>query len=167
MPSEVDFAPEEWALLTELPFKAVLAAICADVRGPVGGAGKETVLAARRLVREATSTYPDNALIMGVLQTVAGDDADEADIKLKDDQARLAAITEATALGARANALLANHDGGAETAQYKQWVFDGARAAVNATKSGGFLGFGASRVSDDEAAFLQELATALDVPAEE
>ena len=161
MPSETVFAPEEWALLKELPFKAILAAVVVDVRGPIGAASKEMVLGARRLVREATQNYASNALVMGVLQDVADDAADEDEIALNDELARQAAIVDALEMSSRASLLLADRAESEEAAQYRQWVFDAARAATVATKSGGFLGIGSDRVSDGEEAFLGQLQVAL------
>jgi hypothetical protein len=161
MPPEVVFAPEEWALLKELPFKAILAAVVVDVRGPIGSASKEMVLGARQLVREATQNYAGNTLVMGVLQDVANDAADEAEISLKDELARQAAIVDAFEMSKNATLLLADRADSDEGAQYRQWVFDAARATTAATKSGGFLGIGSERVSDGEEEFLGQLQVAL------
>lgn len=161
MPPETAFAPEEWTLLKELPFKAILAAVVVDVRGPIGAASKEMVLAARRLVREATQNYSGNALVMSVLQDVADDAAEEDEIALNDELARQSAIVAALELSERATLLLADRVENAEAAQYRQWVYDAAQSATAATKSGGFLGFGSDRVSDGEEEFLEQLRVAL------
>lgn len=165
MPSESDFAPEEWTLLKELPFKVILAAAVADVRGPIGAASKEMVVGARRLVREATASYADNRLIMGVLEEAAGDPADEEEISLDDELARQAAIVEALALSERAALLLGDRGANSESTQYRQWIHNAASAAASATKSGGFLGFGADRISDPEQEFLTQLENALGLSA--
>jgi len=165
MPSESEYTPEEWALIKELPFKVILAAAVADVRGPIGAASKEMVVGARRLVREATAKYPDNQLIMRVLADVADDPADEAEIKLDDELARQAAIVEALSLSERAALLLGDRDAGSEWIQYRQWIHNAARAAAAATKSGGFLGFGAESISAPEEEFLTQLENALGLSA--
>lgn len=161
MTSEIEYAPGDWTLLKELPFKVILAAVVAEPRGPLGAANTETIHAARRLVQEATTLYADNALIMGVLHDVAGDPATEEDISLDDDEARQAAIVEAIALSERATLLLAGRNDAGQLAEYKQWIFDAAKAAIDATKSGGFLGFRAEQVSDNEEQFLIQLSIAL------
>src|SRR5690242_13825200 len=120
MPFESALTPEERNLLKELPFKVILAAVVADVRGPIGAARKESLEAARKLVSWAMSDYPENALIRGVLEDVAGDDpADEEKIKLKDDEARHEAIVEALRIGSEGAALLALIDDQEQVAQYK------------------------------------------------
>lgn len=162
MSSENAYSPEEWSLLKELPFKVILAAVVADVRGPVGAASKEMVDAARRLVREATTTYPDNALIIGILREVAEDATDEESIPLDDDRARQAAIVEALTLANEAMGVLAADS--QQAIEYRQWIFDAARAATRSTHSGGFLGIGAERVSDGEEELLTQLRVVLELP---
>ena len=48
-----------------------------------------------------------------------------------------------------------------ETAGYRAWVLGIVERVINRTKSGGFLGIGGERVDADEAAFRDDLATAL------
>jgi hypothetical protein len=158
------FAPEERLLLKELPFKVILAAVVADVRGPAGTARKESTSAAHALVSEALATYAENEIIQGVLQDVANDPADEEEIALKDDAARHAAIVEALRIGSEGAALLARIDDQEQAAQYKTWVVDAAMAAVEATRSS-ILNF--TRVSDDEDDFLYQLRVALVIIAED
>src|SRR5215212_9649212 len=107
MSSRADFETADWVLLKELPFKVILAAVVADVRGPVGAARREMTLGAHELVKSAPTTYAGNGLIMGVLGEVADDPAAEEEISLDDDEARHAAVVEAIALSEQANALLA------------------------------------------------------------
>ncbi len=163
MPSETSFSTSEWSLLKELPFKVILAAVAADVKGPIGAAGKEMVIGARSLVSSATSHYAENSLIMGILAEVAEDPANESEIALDDDQARQSVIVEALAFCQNASVLLTGHADAAEADQYKQWVYDAAAAVAEATKSGGILGFGAVTVSDKEEAFLIQLRLALGI----
>jgi hypothetical protein len=159
MPSEATLAPEERFLLKELPFKAILAAVIADVRGPVGASRVETANAAQSLVSEAQTTYAGNPLIQGVLQDVASDTADEAEIPLKDDDARHAAMVDALRMCSAGATVLDGWPDEAEAAQYKEWVYTAAKAAVEATRSGSILNF--SHVSDDEEDFLRQLQVAL------
>lgn len=49
----------------------------------------------------------------------------------------------------------------AEAASYAQWVQDVAQKVAEASKEGGFLGFGGERVSDPERALLARLAAAI------
>jgi hypothetical protein len=165
MPSEIEFAPEDWVLLNELPFKVILAAAVVDVNGPVGAASKEMVYGARKLVREARASYAGNRIIAEVLTAAADDESESDEISLDDELARQAAIVEALALSERAALLLGDHDDADESTQYRQWVFNAARAAAAATKSGGFLGIGADDISDPEEEFLTQLENALGLSA--
>lgn len=159
MPSVLDLTPDDRALLKELPFKAIFAAIVADVRGPVGSAAKETVDAARTLVSEATTTYADNALIQQVLQDVAAEPTEHDDIALKDEQARMEATVEALRYASRGAGVLDGLDDRDQALQYKQWVLDAATAAVEATRSGGILR--GDQISEAEEDYIRQLRVAL------
>lgn len=51
-----------------------------------------------------------------------------------------------------------------ETVEFKYWLYSIADQVTLASKAGGFLGFGGTRVSPAEAQFLDELRDALDIP---
>jgi hypothetical protein len=53
---------------------------------------------------------------------------------------------------------LLSRQGADEAASYKSMLLEVGNAVANATKEGGFLGIGGKRVSDAEAAILQEIA---------
>jgi hypothetical protein len=163
MSSETNFAPAEWTLLKELPFKVIFAAVVSDVSGRVGAASKEVALGAHELVKLATSEYTGNDLIMSVLSAVADDPATEEDISLRDEEACQAAIVEAIALSSQAVAILNDHSDADVAAQYVHWIFLAADAVIRATRSGGFLGMGTSEVSDAERHFLEQLRIALNI----
>lgn len=166
MSSQSDYAPDDWVLLRELPFKVILAAIVSDVSGPTGAASLETVYASRRLVGDARA-YPDNALIAGLLADMANEPTGEGDeFALDDSAAKHQAVADAISECGRANEVLGAHASPDEADQYRRWLYDAAKAATTATKSGGFLGFGAKRISEREAGFLGQLATALGLPVE-
>ena len=48
-----------------------------------------------------------------------------------------------------------------ETAAFGQWLVVAAQAAADAAKEGGFMGFGATQVSEGEQAMLDQLRAAL------
>jgi hypothetical protein len=50
-----------------------------------------------------------------------------------------------------------------ETVEFKHWLFTIADQVTRATKSGGFLGLGGTRVTEEEEAFLEELKVALSI----
>jgi hypothetical protein len=51
----------------------------------------------------------------------------------------------------------------AEAQAYKDMLVDVAQQAANASKEGGFLGFGGVRVSDKEQAFIAEVSKAVGI----
>lgn len=51
-----------------------------------------------------------------------------------------------------------------ETVEFKYWLYSIADQVTLASKAGGFLGFGGTRVSPKEAAFLADLRRALNIP---
>ncbi len=71
-------------------------------------------------------------------------------------------IDEALAYCRRAVALIRSRDE-VEQQEYRQWVYEIACAVAEASRTGGFLGFGGKQVSEAEAAMLSQLAAALDV----
>src|SRR3954447_6852973 len=119
MSSATDFAPEDWALLRELPFKVILSAIVADVRGPIGAESKETLVGARRLVSDATTSYANNELITSVLSDIQNNASDAFEVELRDEEARQAALVEGIALSERAADLLGQHANNIEAEEYK------------------------------------------------
>ena len=164
MTSRDVYSPEEWRLLRELPFDVILAAVVADVDGPIGAVARETVAAARRLVAEGVdlSSY---ALISNLLADYAVEPVGEynPEVKAGDDEARGEAIAVALARSEDAATLLESRGIPDEAVAYKRWVYDAAEAAVSATKTGGVLGVGGQRVSDAERHFLDRLADALSI----
>ena len=53
----------------------------------------------------------------------------------------------------------------AEAEGYKQWVHHAAQLSAEAAKEGGFLGIGGTKVSEAETIALNEIASALGIPA--
>jgi hypothetical protein len=161
MSPDSTFAPADWQLLKDLPFKVILAAVVSDPKGPIGASHTEMSRGARELVQSAVTEYSGNTLIMTVLSEVADDPASESEISLDDKDARQAALVEAIALSQRANSVLADHSNVSEAEGYLIWVYAAAEAAIRATKTRGFLGMGRSDVSDVEQQFLDQLRAAL------
>ena len=51
-----------------------------------------------------------------------------------------------------------------ETTAYREWLLATARAAADAAKEGGFMGFGAVQVSEGEKAMIERLQETLSAP---
>ena len=73
---------------------------------------------------------------------------------------RVKSTAAGSALKAKADALVAAKATPAEAQAYKAMLVSVAEQAANASKEGGFLGFGGVRVSDKEQAFIAEVRAA-------
>jgi hypothetical protein len=158
------FSPEEWALLVELPREAAIAAAVADADDTLD-ATKAIVAAFKELVG-GSYEHPDNDLIVEVLAELrTGDDGpeDQSQTIEIDKAARARRRTDVLAHARQANDLLRAKGDPTAADEYRRWVLAIGREAVKAAESGGFLGLGGKRVSDDEASLMGELREALGV----
>jgi hypothetical protein len=166
--TEADYTPAEWRLLMEAPGAAALAVIAADKSG-IFGMAREIMAVSDRLEREHETAATTNQLIAAVLAyadreeppgaTVPNDDAGAGDEGRQADPAR--AKADAIERATKIAALLSEKSTPEEADGFKRWLLDIAQTAANASKEGGFLGIGGTRVSAEEAAALDELRTAL------
>jgi hypothetical protein len=158
------FSPEEWDLLVALPRQAAIAAAVADADDRLD-ATKAIVAAFKELVA-GSYQHPDNDLIVEVLAELrTGDEGpeDESETVEVNEATRLQRLSDVLARAGFANDLLRAKADAAAAEEYRRWVLAIGREAVKAAKSGGFLGIGGKRVSDEEAAFMADLRTALGV----
>ena len=168
MTSRGDFTPEEWDLLVALPREAAIAAAIADADDPLD-ATKAIVAAFKELVAGA-AVFPDNALIVDVLialRTGRDGPEDQGETIEVDEARRDRHLSDTLAHARRANDLLAAKAQPTEADEYRTWVLTIGLEAVRAATSGGFLGIGAERVTDAEAAFIGKLRAALGVVSRE
>lgn len=169
MSSKTDYTADEWALLSELPLKVAVGAAIVEMDNEGLGGGEREMLAAVKEIAAAEARFPANRLIQAVLLEIKaepGEDGGAREIEIPGGAGWTALIDDLLDRGRRAAALLAQKSTPAEAADFKRWLLAIAGQAATATESGGFLGFGAERVSGQEQAFLRELAEALDVGAE-
>lgn len=163
MVSKVDFTPEEWQQLITAPQIASVVVMLASPSGPVGMV-KELV-AASKLMAEATQKATGNALIDAVAADlkvmVENKEKLEAPAMSKDPaEAKTQSLQVCRDLAA-----LLDQKAPAESEGYKRWVYQAAKSSSEASKEGGFLGIGGTRVSEAEVAALREVAEALGIPA--
>jgi hypothetical protein len=158
------FSSDEWDLVVALPREAAIAAAMADADNSLD-ATKAIVAAFKELVA-GSYQHPDNDLIVEVLAELrTGDDGpeDESETVEVNEAERLQRLSDVLARAGFVNELLvANADAG-DADEYRRWVLAIGREAVKAAKSGGFLGIGGKRVSDEEAAFMADLRQALGI----
>ena len=163
MTSRTDFTDEEWQRLGRAPLVAGMAISFADPGGPIE-ALKETN-ASLRTVLQAAESGDHGAFVQAVARDVA-DQARQrhnplADFKPRGADARQDIEDEMRAV----NDLLVAKTTPEEADAFREWLKQSAQAAALAAKEGGFLGFKAERVSENEQQMLDRLGAIFDQPA--
>ncbi|HET9561882.1 MAG TPA: hypothetical protein VFP01_07240 [Propionibacteriaceae bacterium] len=149
MTTKSDFTEEEWARVRRAPFVAGMAISMADPGGPIEMA-KESM----GTVKSATNPPSREQLLTDIaldLQSMT----QQRQNPLKDFkpqapdqiQEELRAVSDLVTSKASAE----------EAAAFKQWLLTTAQAAADAAKEGGFMGFGATQVSEGETKMLDQL----------
>jgi hypothetical protein len=156
MTSKADYTDDEWAALRRAPLVAGMGISLADPGGPIE-ATKET-LAAMKAVSVPGS---DEELLVAVSQDAMAMSQQRqnllGDFKLHAATAGQQVLDEMR----KVNGILTAKATPEEAAAFRAWLMSAARAAANAAKEGGFMGFGAERVSAGEQSMLDQLAEAL------
>ena len=162
MANKASFTTEEWRLLPESPMLAGMAVTAADPSG-LFGLVKEGFAASKALA-EAKTAAGAGELIRAVaadFETTAGRDAARAGVKTRFAGATAADIKPRAITALREVAALLDTKAAEDAAPFKAWLEDIARRVAEASKEGGFLGFGGVQVSDAEKATLAEISAAL------
>jgi hypothetical protein len=155
MSGKADFSVDEWDLLRTSPLMASVLVVAASPSGPIGIVQESA--AAGRMIIEAAGTAQTP-----LLKELAGDLQARMSIPKPPAGATPAQIQEASAeILRRTSDLLAKKATPEETAEFKQWLVKVAQATAEASKEGGFLGFGGTLVSDQEKAALVAVNAAL------
>jgi hypothetical protein len=158
MATQKDFTAEEWKSISAAPLMAGLVVTMADVGGPVGIA-KEAVAVSKAIVESATGSAGE--LVKALAEAFKSGARPEMPSVPKDrEQARIAFV----AVCSNAAATVAAKSP-AEAQEFKAWLLTIARKAADASKEGGFLGFGGTQVSEAEQKALANLTSALGVTA--
>jgi hypothetical protein len=159
MSTKADFSVEEWDLFRSSPLMASILVVAASPSGPVGIVQESA--AAGRMILEASSSSQTP-----LLKELAEDLKARMSIPKPPAGATPVQIQEAAAeILRRTSDLLAKKATPEEAAEYKQWLVKVAQATAEASKEGGFLGFGGTLVSDEEKAALAAVNTALGLGA--
>lgn len=157
MTSRQDFTEEEWARLRRAPLIAGLAISIADPGGPIE-VTKETMAS----LRAATTPPSQEELLVAVSQDLTkmaqAKQSPMGDFKV--DKGVLAGQQVLDELRG-VNELLEAKATPEEAEAFRRWLIAVAKAAADAAKEGGFLGFGAEQVSEGEEKMLEQLDDAL------
>jgi hypothetical protein len=162
MASKTTFGAEEWKRLLQSPMIAAMAVTAADPSG-LWGMLKEG-LAASSALAQAKAEAGANELIRAVVadfetsegRAVARDGLREQFSGSKPADLKASAIEELRQVSALLDAKAPE-----DAAAFKAWLQAIAERVAEASKEGGFLGFGGVQVSDAEKATLTEIGGAL------
>jgi len=162
MATKASFTAEEWQQLLEAPMLAAMAMTAADPSG-LFGLVKEGVAASRALA-EARADTRSNELVSAVvadLETSEGRDSVRDGLKASLAGARAADVKARAIESLRQVSALLEAKAPADAAAFRIWLAALAERVADASKEGGFLGFGGVQVSDAEKATLAEISVAL------
>jgi hypothetical protein len=157
--SKADFTQEEWVRIRRSPFVAGMAISLADPGGPIEAA-KESMAS----LRAASVPPTEEELLVSVAHDI------QALVRQKRNPLGDFKPTNAALAGQEVldelravNKIVSAKAKPEETAAFRHWLVSTAQAAANAAKEGGFMGFGAERVSRGEQGMLDKLDSMLGV----
>jgi hypothetical protein len=163
MASKSNFTPEEWKTLLESAMMAGIAVTAADPSG-LWGTLKESMASARTIMGAAHNSSSTELMkaVAGEYETAEGRAIAREGLRAELSRKTPAEIvTKALEVVRQAAALVdAKAPAGAEA-----WLQHIAQAVAEASKEGGFLGFGGVQISDTEKATLAHIAESLGLPA--
>jgi len=153
MTTKSDFTDEEWVRVRRAPFVAGMAISMADPGGPI-----ELTKESMGTMKSATNPPSREQLLSEValdIQAMAQQRQNPlSDFKPQAPEQILDEVRAATDIvSSKATA--------EEAAAFKQWLLASAQAAADAAKEGGFMGFGATQVSEGEQNMLEKLRTTI------
>jgi hypothetical protein len=164
MTTKTDFTVEEWNVIRRAPFMAGLVVVAASPSGPIGVV-KEMFAVGKTLADvklHGASSDLIKAVVADLETAEARQQSAPAELQGKTpDQVRTSAL-EACRQAAAVVEKKAKPD---EAQAFKQWLVSVSQKVAEAAKEGGFLGFGGTRVSEQETSALNDLASTLGVKA--
>jgi hypothetical protein len=160
MTTKADYTEEEWAALRRAPTVAGFAVSLADPGGPIE-LSKESIAA----MRAAGAPPTDDELLVAVSQDALAQQQQRhnvmKELDLKAGTVREQVVDELK----KVTEILAAKATPEEADAFRRWLMQAAQASAEAAKEGGFLGIGATRVSEGEEAMLGKLREILGVPS--
>jgi hypothetical protein len=161
MAGKSDFTADEWTTLMKSPVMAGLVVVAADPSGPLGIL--KEMFAVGKLVAETKTKGAQDPLVAALAGEIATREGAEKAKPIeiqgkKPEEARALALEQL-----REAAKLLDQKAPGDAAAFKQWLQEVATRVANASKEGGFLGIGGTRVSQAEQQALTDTAAALGV----
>ncbi|MGH6914300.1 MAG: hypothetical protein ACREH3_11415 [Geminicoccales bacterium] len=166
MASKATFTADEWKQLLESPMLSAMAVTAAEPSG-LWGVVKEGFAASGALAR-AKSDAASSELIKAVVadfETTEGRTVARDGLKARLGGSKPADVKTKAMDSLRQVSALLDRKAPEDAAAFKAWLSGIARRVAEASKEGGFLGFGGVQVSDSEKATLAEISAALKLTA--
>jgi hypothetical protein len=155
MSTKADFSADEWDLLRSSPMMASILVVAASPSGPVGLI-QESAAAGKLIIQTAQTAQTP------LLKALTEDLTQHMSIPKPPPRATPEKVQAAAAeILNRTAALLSQKASPEEASEFKQWLAKVAQTTAEATKEGGFLGFGGVLVSEQEKAALATVNSAL------
>ena len=154
------FNPNEWSALRNVPHLVVLATATAGASGIFGTIG-EMMTAGKAVFEATTHTNELIRMVAAKDESKAAQDAIREEIKTSEPKDVPVWLRDQALARTRQAISILNFKSPEDRDPFANWLRDLAKRVAEASKEGGFLGFGGERVSAEERAFLAELDTAL------
>jgi hypothetical protein len=154
MANQSNFSVEEWDLLRAAPTMAGMLVVVADPSGPIG-LMQESAAMAEMVLKEAKNGQSELMQSLGadLQKSLHMPKFEQRDPELL----RGAALDHLKSVGG----LLAAKASATEAKEIKDFLYTTAKRVAEASKEGGFLGFGGTLVSKEEEQALKDIAAAL------
>jgi hypothetical protein len=162
MANRASFTPDEWKQLLESPMLASMAVTVAEPSG-LWGMLKESVAAGGRLAQAKTDPGT-NELIKAVVadfESGEGRGAARDGLQARFKGSKPAEVKDKAIAGLRQVSALLDAKAPGDATAFKSWLQSIGQHVAEASKEGGFLGFGGVQVSESEKATLAEISNAL------
>jgi hypothetical protein len=158
------YSPVEWTILTELPIRVLAAAMRAEESSELGLLMQQatglTELSSR------ANEYSSSELVQQVFDHYKSQGEGEAQTLQLSEQWIERLLPDTIERARQATEILTAKAEPDDAGAYKLWLFETAASVCAAARTGGFLGFGGERISEKEQEFLDDLATAFEIPTD-
>ena len=157
MTSKSEFTEVEWVRVRRAPFVAGMAISLADPGGPIEMA-KESMATVKTAINPPSREQLLSDVALDIQSMTQQRQNPLSDFKLTDaGQAGQQILDELRAV----KDLVAAKAAPEETSAFGQWLVATAQAAADSAKEGGFMGFGATQVSQGEKDMLDKVRSAV------
>lgn len=160
MAAKSDFTPDEWKLLLESVMMSGIAVTAAEPSG-LWGTLKESFASARTMASGKAGSSDLIKALVADFETSEGRSVAREGLSEKLKGSNPAEITAKSIDTLRQAAALLDAKAPGESADVKAWLRQISASVAEASKEGGFLGFGGVEVSSSEKATLEEIDAAL------